>query len=83
MDKWIQQCRIEKEYVGGECDLEKPLDRLKKELADLHPVWRTPSPDQRGVMPIPPYIYPTPQHRLETLKRDLADLQSTTTDTRK
>ena len=83
-NKIIKLCQVEKEYVG-ECDLEKRLDRLKKGLADLHPVWRTPSPNQRGVIPIPPYIYPTPiyptpQTRLETLRRDLARLRTTYTD---
>jgi hypothetical protein len=37
-------------------------------------------PEPRGIMPIPGYIYPTPQHRLETLRRDLARLQAMYSD---
>jgi len=53
------------------------IDRLKKELADLHPIYRVP--------PTPSEIYrlleaDIARWRLERAKRELADLQSKYTD---
>lgn len=78
VDKLIQRCRIEKEYVGRECGFEKLLEQLAAKKAKNNLPFLRDSLRVESCAPLP--ASPTRQQRLELLRQGMAYLQTTFTD---